>query len=99
MHNNDDETCIRILKAQIPAMDKNSVIVIDDKTLPDEKPPPGTAGVEYTAGLGLAMKAMFDAQERRAAHWKELIAKTGLVMRDVRVFTKFADSAIILEKA
>lgn len=99
MHNNDDETCIRILQSHIPALGPNSVIIIDDKTLPDEKPPQGTPGVEYTAGLGLAMKVMFDAQERREAHWRELLGKAGLVIKDIRKFTKFQDSAIIAAKA
>ncbi len=37
MHNNDDDTCVRILRAQMPAMGLHSVILIDDKVLPDEK--------------------------------------------------------------
>lgn len=98
MHNNDDETCLRILKSQLPAMGPNSVIIIDDKTLPDEKPPQGTPGVEYTAGLSLAMKVMFDAQERRESHWRELLDKAGLVIKDTRKFTKFHDSVIIAVK-
>lgn len=98
MHNFDDETCIRILKSQIPAMGPNSIIVIDDKVLPDSKPPPGTPDVEYTAGLSLAMKVMFDALERREAHWRELLASAGLETREIRKFTKFDDSAIIAGK-
>lgn len=99
MHNNDDETCLRILRAQLPAMGPDSVIIIDDKTLPDNKPPQGTPGVEYTAGLSIAMKVMFDAQERRESHWRELLGKAGLVIKDIRKFTKFEDSAIIATKA
>ncbi len=98
MHNNDDDTCLRILKSQIPAMGPNSVIVIDDKSLSDTKPPHGAPGVEYTAGLSIAMKVMFDAQERREAHWRELLAKAGLVIKDIRRFTKFEDSVIIAVK-
>ncbi|OAF62505.1 hypothetical protein VC83_01003 [Pseudogymnoascus destructans] len=51
--------CHRILAALSPS----SVILIDDKVLPDPKPATGT--VEYTAGLSLAIKAMFNALERR----------------------------------
>ncbi|GJN82284.1 hypothetical protein PLIIFM63780_005823 [Purpureocillium lilacinum] len=98
MHNNDDETCIRILQAQLPAMGPDSVIVIDDKTLPDEKPPQGAPGIEYTAGLSIAMKVMFDAQERRASHWRELLDRAGLAIKDTRKFTRFDDSAIIAVK-
>ncbi|KAG3176827.1 hypothetical protein PC129_g25540 [Phytophthora cactorum] len=98
MHNYDDETCIRILTCQIPSMGPNSVIVIDDKVLPDSKPPPDTPGVEYTAGLSLAMKVMFDALERREAHWRQLLASAGLEIREIRKFTDFDDSAIIAVK-
>ncbi|CAN8101585.1 unnamed protein product [Discula destructiva] len=44
IHNFDDETCIRILRAQLPALGPNSIIVLDAKVLPDEKPPPGAPG-------------------------------------------------------
>ncbi|KAK7408045.1 hypothetical protein QQX98_009818 [Neonectria punicea] len=98
MHNFDDEKCVKILKSQIPAMGPDSVIVIDDKVLPDSKPPPGTPGVEYTAGLSLAMKVMFDALERREAHWRQLLASAGLEIREIRKFTKFDDAAIIAVK-
>ncbi|KND90708.1 Demethylsterigmatocystin 6-O-methyltransferase [Tolypocladium ophioglossoides CBS 100239] len=98
MHNNNDETCIRILQSQIPALGPDSVIVIDDKSLPDDKPPQGTPGIEYTAGLSLAMKVMFDAQERREAQWRELLGRAGLAVKGIRKFTKFGDSAIIAAK-
>lgn len=98
MHNNDDATCIRILQSQIPAMGPDSVIIIDDKCLSNEKPPQGTPGVEYTAGLSIAMEVMFNAQERREAHWRELLPKAGLVIKDIRKFTKFEDSVIIAAK-
>ncbi|PSN65247.1 putative sterigmatocystin 8-O-methyltransferase precursor [Corynespora cassiicola Philippines] len=98
MHNYDDETCVQILRFHIPAMGPDSRIFIDDKTLPDEKPGAGAPGVEYTAALSLAMKAMFDAQERREAHWRRLLDEAGLKILDIRKFTKFDDSVIIATK-
>lgn len=98
IHNFDDETCIRILKAQLPALGPHSIIVLDDKVLPDEKPPPGTPGVEYTAALSIAMKVMFDAQERREAHWRRLLEAAGLEIRDIRKFTRFDDAVVIAGK-
>ncbi|KAM0542658.1 hypothetical protein ACHAPJ_012690 [Fusarium lateritium] len=98
MHNFDDETCIRILRSQLSAMGPNSVIVIDDKVLPDTKPLPGTPGVEYTAALSLAMKAMFDALERRESHWRQLLASAGLEIKSIRKFTEFDDAAIVAVK-
>ncbi|EJP67382.1 sterigmatocystin 8-O-methyltransferase precursor, putative [Beauveria bassiana ARSEF 2860] len=98
MHNNDDATCIRILQSQLPAMGPSSVIVIDDKCLSDDKPPQDAPGVEYTAALSIAMKVMFNAQERREAHWRALLSEAGLAIKHVRRFTKFEDSVIIAAK-
>ncbi|KYK56547.1 sterigmatocystin 8-O-methyltransferase precursor [Drechmeria coniospora] len=98
LHNNDDETCIRILASQLPAMAPDSVIVIDDKTLPDDNPPQGTPGIEYVAGLSIAMKVMFNSRERRESHWRELLGRAGLVVKDIRRFTRFEDSVIIAAK-
>ncbi|KAK7979921.1 nitrogen metabolite repression-(nmr)-responsible protein [Apiospora arundinis] len=99
MHNYDDEICITILKAHLDAMGKDSVILIDDKVLPDEKPPADSPGVEYTAALSLAMKVMFDAMERRESHWRDLLCRAGLVIQDIRKFTKFDDAIIVAKKA
>lgn len=95
IHNFDDETCIRILKAQLPALAPHSIIVLDDKVLPDCKPLVGTPGLEYTAALSIAMKVMFDAQERREAHWRQLLGVAGLEIKDIRKFTKFNDAVVI----
>lgn len=98
IHNFDDATCVRILQAQIPALGPQSVIVLDDKVLPDEKLPASTPGVEYTAALSIAMKVMFDAQERREAHWRRLLDTAGLEVKDIRKFTNFDDAVVIAVK-
>lgn len=77
-------------------MGLDSIIIIDDKVLPDEKPRQGTPGVEYTAALSMAMKVMFDAQERREAHWGQLIDKAGFEIREIRKFTRFDDAVIMV---
>ncbi|KAK8135203.1 hypothetical protein PG984_007215 [Apiospora sp. TS-2023a] len=98
MHNFDDDTCITILKAHLGAMDRHSVILIDDKVLPDEKPPADSPGVEYTAALSLAMKVMFDSMERRESHWRDLLRRAGLFIQYIRKFTKFDDAVIVAGK-
>ncbi|KHO01575.1 O-methyltransferase, family 2 [Metarhizium album ARSEF 1941] len=82
-----------------PGHGSRSTIVIDEKALPDTKHTWRTPGVEYTAALGICMKVLFDAQERREAQWRELLAQAGLVIQDIRRFTRFEDSAIIVTKA
>ncbi|KAK7978671.1 hypothetical protein PG988_006161 [Apiospora saccharicola] len=98
MHNFDDDTCITILKAHLGAMGPHSVILIDDKVLPDEKLPADSPGVEYTAALSLAMKVMFDSMERRESHWRDLLRQSGLFVQDIRKFTKFDDAVIVARK-
>lgn len=79
-------------------MDEKSVIAIDDKVLPDDKPQPDTPGVEYQSGLSLAMLMFFNAQERREAHWRRLLTRAGLVIKDIRKFTRLEDSIILAVK-
>lgn len=98
IHNFDDAACVRILESQVPALGHDSVIVIDDKVLSDNKPPAGTPGIEYTAALNIAMKVMFDAQERRETHWRRLLDQAGLRIKDIRKYTRFDDAVVIAEK-
>jgi hypothetical protein len=95
-HNNNDETCTKILESHLPAMDSTSVILIDDKVLPDEKPPGGA--VEYTAGLSLAMFVMFKGLERKEAQWRKLLDNAGYEIREIKKFTDFGDSIIVAAK-
>jgi hypothetical protein len=99
MHNNNDETCLQILRTTADAMDEKSAIIIDDKCLSNDKPPPDAPGVEYKTSLNLAMLAMFNAQERYETHWRQLIAQTDLEIRDIRKFTQFEDAVVILKKS
>ncbi|KFY63365.1 hypothetical protein V496_03994 [Pseudogymnoascus sp. VKM F-4515 (FW-2607)] len=93
LHNHNDETCHRILAAHLPALSPSSVIIIDDKVIPDAKP--ATGSVEYTAGLSLAMLTMFSALERREGQWRTLLADAGFEIREIRRFTDFGDSVIV----
>lgn len=95
MHNNDDDTCVRILQSQMAAMDKASVIIIDDKSLPDSTYGADLSNVQYTAGLNLLMTAVFNAQERRESSWRQLLARAGLKLVEIKKFGIFDDAAII----
>jgi hypothetical protein len=77
-------------------MDSSSVILIDDKVLPDEKPPGGA--VEYTAGLSLAMLVMFNAVERHERQWRKLLGDAGFEIQAIKKFTHFGDSIIVATK-
>lgn len=97
-HNCSDETGLRIIRNHIPAMGPKSVMVIDENVLPDDKPAPGTPGAEASAGLSLAMKMIFNSQERRKGQWQTLFQGSGLAIKDIRQYTDLTESAIILAK-
>lgn len=97
-HNNDDETCKKILRAQLSAMDSNTVLVIDDKVLPDRELTTDSVDSEYQASLSLVMRTLFNSQERREAHWRRLVGEAGLVVRDIRKYTEFDDSIVLCVK-
>ncbi|CAG9951641.1 unnamed protein product [Clonostachys rosea f. rosea IK726] len=98
LHNNDDETCKKILQAQLSAMGSNTVLVIDDKVLPDRELLTDSMDSEYQASLSLVMRTLFNSQERREAHWRRLVEEAGLVVRDIRKYTEFDDSVVLCVK-
>ncbi|KAG8159678.1 hypothetical protein KVR01_010315 [Diaporthe batatas] len=98
LHNFDDDACVRIQKSQTSALGPDSVVGIDDKVLPDDKPAAGTPGIEYTAALSIKMKVMFDARERRESSLRRLLNQAGLQIKDIRKFTRFDDAVIIATK-
>lgn len=101
LHNHDDETCLQILRSQIPAMSKSgSVLLIDEKVLPDEEQQSGheRSGREYLTALSLSMLSMFNALERREGEWRRLLAEAGYEMQEIRRFTDFGDSVIVCVK-
>jgi hypothetical protein len=77
-------------------MTSSSVILIDDKVLPDEKAPGFSA--EYPSALSLAMLVMFKALERRESQWRKLLADAGFKIRSIRKYTDFGDSIIVAVK-
>ncbi|KAK7223276.1 hypothetical protein V2G26_011279 [Clonostachys chloroleuca] len=98
LHNNDDETCKKILRAQLSAMDCNTVLVIDDKVLPDRDQLTDSMDSEYQASLSLVMRALFNSQERREAHWRRLVEEAGLVVKDIRKYTEWDDAVVLCVK-
>lgn len=96
LHNNDDETCLRILNAQTGAMDEKSVIVIDEKVLLDVKPEGGAE--EYATALSLCMFAVFKALERKEGQWRKLLGEAGLEIKEIKKFTEHGDAVMVAGK-
>jgi demethylsterigmatocystin 6-O-methyltransferase len=72
LHDYPDEKCIAILQNLIPAMDKDSRILIDEMVLPN-------SGVHWqVTSVDLTMMACLGSQERTKEQWYMLLDKAGL---------------------
>ena len=98
LHNNDDEMCLRILQSQVSAMSNQSYLVVDEVAMPDIRSPTSNLEVEYAAGVNLVMLSFFMAYERRQGRWRKLLGDAGLEVKDIRVYSRFGNAAIIATK-
>ena len=90
LHDWNDEDSLRILGQLVPAMDKDSLILIDDMALPD-------TGVHWwSACLDLHMLAMLGAHERTESQWRELLEKAGLKLVDIRPYHPMMRHSVIV---
>ncbi|OTA70017.1 S-adenosyl-L-methionine-dependent methyltransferase [Hypoxylon sp. EC38] len=74
------------------AMDKDSLLLIDELVLPDR------GAHRYETQLDLAMLAMLNAEARTEAHWKQLLAGVGFEVKDIVFYEEEAREAIIIAK-
>ncbi|KAI4264460.1 MAG: hypothetical protein L6R42_000431, partial [Xanthoria sp. 1 TBL-2021] len=72
LHDWPDAQAEAILRPLVEAMDKDSVILIDEKVLPD------VGASSEAVGMDLLMMCTFAASERRERAWKDLLGKVGL---------------------
>ncbi len=70
MHDYSDEKCVLILRQIMKAMDKDSVILIDDRILPDQ-------GAHHATQLDLTMIAILGAMERTEKQWRSWWTQRG----------------------
>ena len=90
LHDYPDENCITILKNVIPAMNKDSRILIDEMVLPN-------LGVHWQATqLDLTMMAALGSMERTIEQWYELLEKAGLQILQIYTYTPLLHDSIIV---
>ena len=90
LHDYPDESCITILKNVIPAMDKDSRILIDEMVLPN-------SGVHWQATqLDLTLMAALGSMERTIEQWYELLEKAGLKILRIYTYTPLLHDSIIV---
>ncbi|KAI0106537.1 S-adenosyl-L-methionine-dependent methyltransferase [Hypoxylon sp. NC0597] len=74
------------------AMDKDSLLLIDELVVPDR------GARRYETQLDLAMLAMLNAEGRTEEHWKRLLAEVGFEVKDMVFYEEEAREAIIIAK-
>ncbi|KAL3458168.1 S-adenosyl-L-methionine-dependent methyltransferase [Aspergillus heterothallicus] len=89
LHDWNDEDCVKILKATIPAMRPNSRIVIDEVVLPDGKIP------WQAAWLDIVMATSVGTTERTRSEWEALLQAAGLRIVETIQYNSRMHCAII----
>ncbi|RKF72884.1 O-methyltransferase lepI [Golovinomyces cichoracearum] len=94
LHQHTDEAVIGILKAQAPAMREDSVLLIDEKVLPDMKIPKTTSLLNVTE-MNILMVACFNAFDRRQDQWLGLLDKAGYEVAQIHPYSDLQDCIIV----
>lgn len=81
LHDHADDKCLEILKNVVDAMSDESFLLLDEIVVPNEN-------VEwYVTQTDLAMMVQFSSMERTEHHWRELLAKAGLLVQSITTYT------------
>ena len=73
-------------------------MIIDEKVIPDDNTDDDAYILEHVAGSSLTMKMIGNSQERRESHWRTIMRLAGLEIRDIRVYTQYYDSVMVVVK-
>ncbi|KAL8912077.1 MAG: hypothetical protein Q9171_002865 [Xanthocarpia ochracea] len=93
LHDWPDANCEAILKNVIEVMDEQSVLLVDDKVLPNV----GASMVASALDLGMMM--LFAAQERTEGQWGRLMDGVGLRVEGTWKYTEdVGDSVMLVRK-
>ncbi|KAJ5177092.1 OmtB [Penicillium canariense] len=90
LHDWDDEKALVILGRLVPAMNAESLILIDDMAVPD------TGAHWWSACLDLHMLAVLGAHERTESQWRELLVQAGLRLISIRPYHPTMRHSIIV---
>ncbi len=90
MHDYPDDKCIQILQQTMVAMEKDSVILIDEMVIPNQ-------GANWlAASLDLTMMSSLSGMERSEKQWYALLYQAGLKIKDILTYTdELRDSVIV----
>ena len=90
MHNFPDNVCAVILQCIMKAMDRDSVILIDDMVLPNKGANWLQTQIDFTMMAGLA------AMERTEKQWYSMLEAAGLRVKQICTYApELRDSVIV----
>ena len=90
LHDYPDERCVAILQNQIPALDQESRILIDEMVLPN-------TGVHLQmAQTDLTMMAELGSKERTRDQWYALLESAGLKLTAIDVYNPSLRNSIVV---
>ena len=90
LHDWNDEKASQILRLMADAMDKDSVLLIDDMALPD------TGAHWWSSALDLHLLAMLGSRERTENEWQSLISGAGLNVLSIRPYHPMMRHSVII---
>lgn len=90
LHDWDDEKASQILRMTADAMDKDSVLLIDDMALPD------TGAHWWSSVLDMHLLAMLGSRERTENEWQSLIGSAGLNVLSIRPYHPMMRHSVII---
>lgn len=89
LHDFPDDKCRLILQNIVPAMSKESLILIEEMVLPD------TNVFWQAAQIDLTMMSALASVERTQTQWQELLNSVGLEIVKTDVFTPWAHESVL----
>lgn len=90
LHDWQNDDCVRILKAMVPAMGPESRIIIDEVVLPDMNVPWQAAYMDIT------MMASLGGMERSKSEWEKLIDEAGFKILEIHRYDPKMQSVIVV---
>lgn len=92
LHDWPDAECVQILRGIIPAMGKDSRIVIDEAVVPERDAP------WQVAHMDLLMMCCFGSGERTRPQWEALLERAGLEVVEVFEFEPLSAHSVIVAR-
>jgi hypothetical protein len=93
IHDHKDSDAQKILKSTIPALNKDSLLLIDDMVLPD------TGLIPWRAAMfDMTMLSTLAANERTETQWHSLLESVGLKIVKIWKYAPESGDSIIVAK-